>query len=206
MRRRQCQDFSRTCQATCCTSRKCHCQGRRAERNLRQGGLRKREPPPDVDVRRGFSPCARLSAAGRARVAEADQRVEKGTRFVERRTNTNSQGASRDVVTGWSAICEGSRGDPRLYVCQAPNAFICVSSSVSILGPFWVHFGSILGPFWVHFGSISGPFRVHFRVHFGSILGPFGVPFGVHLGPFGVHLGSILGPFWVHFGSILLIV
>ena len=29
-------------------------------------------------------------------------------------------------------------GDPRLYVCQAPNAFICVSSSVSILGPFWV--------------------------------------------------------------------
>ena len=112
-------------------------------------------------------------------------------------------------------------GDPRLYVCQAPNAFICVSSSVSILGPFWVHFGSILSPFWVHFGSISGPFRVHFgsisgpfRVHFGSISGPFWVhfgsiwgPFGVHLGsiwgPFGVHLGSIWGPFWVHFGSIL---
>ena len=69
-------------------------------------------------------------------------------------------------------------GDPRLYVCQAPNAFICVSSSVSILGPFWVHFGSILGPFWVHFRSILGPFWVHF--------------------------GSILGPFWVHFGSISL--
>ena len=49
-------------------------------------------------------------------------------------------------------------GDPRSYVCQAPNAFICVSSSVSILGPFWVHFGSILGPFWVHSGSILGPF------------------------------------------------
>ena len=54
------------------------------------------------------------------------------------------------------------RGDPRLYVCQAPNAFMCVSSSVSTLGPFWVHFGSILGPFWVHFGSILGPFWVHF--------------------------------------------
>ena len=38
-------------------------------------------------------------------------------------------------------------GDPPLYVCQAPNAFVCVSSSGSILGPFWVHFGSILGPF-----------------------------------------------------------
>ena len=63
----------------------------------------------------------------------------------------------------------GSLGDPRLCVCQAPNAFICVSSSVSILGPFWVHFGSILGPFWVHFGSILGPFWVHF----GTILGPF---------------------------------
>ena len=68
-------------------------------------------------------------------------------------------------------------GDPRLYVCQAPNAFICVSSSVSILGPFWVHlwvhFGSILGPFWVHFGSILGPFWGPFWVHFGSIMGPF---------------------------------
>ena len=66
--------------------------------------------------------------------------------------------------------------DPRLHVCRAPNAFKCVSSSVSILGPFWVHFGSILGPFWVHFGSIMGPFWVNF--------------------------GSILGPFWVNFGSI----
>ena len=101
------QDFSRTCQATCCSSRKCHCQGRRAERNLRQGGLRRREPPPDENVRRGFSPCARLSAARRTRVAKADRRVEKGTRFVESRTNTDSQGASRDVVRGWSAICEG---------------------------------------------------------------------------------------------------
>ena len=81
-----------------------------------------------------------------------------------------------------------TQGDPRLYVCQAPNAFICVSSSVSILGPFWVHFGSILGPFWVHSGSILGPFWVHF----GSILGPLWV-----------HCGSIVGPFWVHFGSIL---
>ena len=45
-------------------------------------------------------------------------------------------------------------GDPRLYVCQAPNAFICVSPCGSILGPFGVHFGSIRGPFWVHFGSI----------------------------------------------------
>ena len=60
-------------------------------------------------------------------------------------------------------------GDPRSCVCQAPNAFICVSPCGSILGPFWVHFGSILGPFWVHFGSILGPFWVHF----GSILGPF---------------------------------
>ena len=82
-------------------------------------------------------------------------------------------------------------GDPRLYVCQAPNAFICVSSSVSILGPFWVHFGSILGPFWVHFGSILGPFWVHF----GSILGPFWVHFGSISGPFRVHFGSISGPF-----------
>ena len=40
-------------------------------------------------------------------------------------------------------------GDPRLHVCQAPNAFICVSPCGSILGPFWVHFGSILGPFGV---------------------------------------------------------
>ena len=44
-------------------------------------------------------------------------------------------------------------GDPRLYVCQAPNAFICVSPCGSIFGPFLVHFGSISGPFWVHFGS-----------------------------------------------------
>ena len=63
-------------------------------------------------------------------------------------------------------------GDPRFYVCQTPNAFICVS----ILGPFWVHFGSILGPFWVHFGSIWGPFGVHFGVHLGSIWGPFWGP------------------------------
>ena len=49
-------------------------------------------------------------------------------------------------------------GDPRLYVCQAPNAFMYVSPCGSILGPFWV----ILGPFWVHFGSILGPFWVHF--------------------------------------------
>ena len=43
-------------------------------------------------------------------------------------------------------------GDPRLHVCQAPNASICVSPCGSILGPFWAHFGSILGPFWVvHF-------------------------------------------------------
>ena len=112
-------------------------------------------------------------------------------------------------------------GDPRLHVCQAPNAFICVSSSVvhfgSILGPFWVHFGvyfgSILGPFWVHFGSIVGPLWVHcgsivgpFWVHFGSILGPFWGLFWVHfgsiLGPFWVHCGSIVGPLWVHCGSI----
>ena len=46
-------------------------------------------------------------------------------------------------------------GDPRSYVCQVPNAFMCVSPCGSTLGPFWVHFGSILGPFWVHFGSIS---------------------------------------------------
>ena len=32
-----------------------------------------REPLPDVDVRRGFSPCARLSTARRARIAEADR-------------------------------------------------------------------------------------------------------------------------------------
>ena len=57
-------------------------------------------------------------------------------------------------------------GDPRLYVCQAPDALICVSPCGSILGPFWVHLGSILGPFWVHFGSILGPFWVHF----GSII------------------------------------
>ena len=89
------------------------------------------------------------------------------------------------------------RGDPRLYVCQAPGAFIRVSTCGSILCPFWVHFGSILGPFWVHFGSILGPFCVHF----GSILGPFWVHFGSILGPFWVHCGSILGPFWVHFGD-----
>ena len=44
-------------------------------------------------------------SARRARVAEADRRVEKGTRFVESRTD--SHGASRDVVRGWFAICEG---------------------------------------------------------------------------------------------------
>ena len=40
-------------------------------------------------------------------------------------------------------------GDPRLYVCQAPNTFMCVLPCGSILGPFW-------GPFWVHvsFGFI----------------------------------------------------
>ena len=76
------------------------------------------------------------------------------------------------VAPGWEVLANGERpdvnslddaaGDPRLYVCQAPNAFICVSPSGSILGPFWVHVGSILGPFWVHFGSILGPFWVHF--------------------------------------------
>ena len=102
-----------------------------------------------------------------------------------------------------SSVSAGKLGDPRLYVCQAPNAFICVSPCGFILGSFWVHFGSILGPFWVHFGSILGPFWVHF----GSILGPFWVHFGSILGsiwgPFGVHLGSIWGPFRVHFGSFL---
>ena len=92
-----------------------------------------------------------------------------------------------DLDQAWQQVL----GDPRLYVCQAPNAFICVSPCGSIFGPFLVHFGSILGPFRVHFGSISGPFRVHF----GSILGPFWVHFGSISGPFGVHLGSIWGPF-----------
>ena len=68
---------------------------------------------------------------------------------------------------------EPSWGDPRSCVCQAPNAFTCVSPCGSILGPFWVHFGSILGPFWVHFGSILGPFL------------------------------DLLGPFWVHFAHCL---
>ena len=80
-----------------------------------------------------------------------------------------------------------SMGDPRLYVCQAPNAFICVSPCGSIFGPFLVHFGSIFGPFLIHFWSIFGPFLVHFW----SISGPFRV-----------HFGSMLGPCWVHFGSI----
>ena len=52
-------------------------------------------------------------------------------------------------------------GDPRLCVCQAPNAFICVSPWGSILGPFQ---GPFLGPFRVHcpfFGSnIDASFRV----------------------------------------------
>ena len=39
-------------------------------------------------------------------VAETDRRVEKGKRFVESGTHTDSQGASRDEVRGWSAICE----------------------------------------------------------------------------------------------------
>ena len=98
--------LSRTCQATSCSSRKCHARAIEQKENLHQGGLRRQEPPLDVDVRRIFSPCARLSFARRTRVA-ADRRVEKGTRFVESRTNTDSQRASRDVVRGWSAICEG---------------------------------------------------------------------------------------------------
>ena len=51
-------------------------------------------------------------------------------------------------------------GDPRLYVCQAPGPLICVSPCGSILGPFWVHFGSIWVPIWgpFFFGSIFGPF------------------------------------------------
>ena len=68
---------------------------------------------------------------------------------------------------------------PRLYVCQAPGALICVSPCGSKLGPgFWVHsgcdwtqHGCILGPFWIHFGSILGSLR---------------------WGPIGVQLGSIL--------------
>ena len=49
---------------------------------------------------------------------------------------------------------QGSCGDPCRHVCQALNAFICVSPCGSILGPFWVHSGSILR---VHFGSSLGP-------------------------------------------------
>ena len=44
-------------------------------------------------------------------------------------------------------ILQGKSGDPRLYVCQAPGALMCVS-------PFGVHLGSIWGPFRVHLGSI----------------------------------------------------
>ena len=58
------QGFSRTCQATLLEP-KVSQPGPRAERSLRQGGLRRREPLPDVDVRRGISPCARLSTARR---------------------------------------------------------------------------------------------------------------------------------------------
>ena len=65
-----------------------------------------------------------------------------------------------------AATLNAATGDPRLYVCQAPGAFICVSPCGSILGPFWVHSGSILGPFEVHLESIWGPFGVYF----GSIL------------------------------------
>ena len=93
-----------------------------------------------------------------------------------------------------SARAQEYLGDPHFCVCQAPNAFMCVSPCGSILGPFWVHSGSILG-------SIFG-------VHF---LGPFlGSIFGVHFwGPFlGSILGSIFGvhfwgPSWVHLGSIV---
>ena len=43
---------------------------------------------------------------------------------------------------------DGIWGDLRLYVCQAPNAFVCVTVW-SISGPFRVHFG---GSNWGHFG------------------------------------------------------
>ena len=55
-----------------------------------------------------------------------------------------------------AATLNAATGDPRLYVCQAPGALICVSPCGSILGPFWVHLGSIhLGS--IHLGSIWGP-------------------------------------------------
>ena len=115
------------------------------------------------------------------------ERVVSGLPDAERPCVCNSCDSS--LGRAWSPH-ERERervGDPRLYVCQAPNAFMCVTV---------VHFWSISGPFRVHFGSISGPFRVHF----GSILGPFRVHFGSISGPFRVHLGSILGPFRVHLG------
>ena len=53
----------------------------------------------------GFSPCACPSSARRARVAETDRRVENGKRFVKG-TDSDSQGASRGMVCGWSTVKE----------------------------------------------------------------------------------------------------
>ena len=89
------------------------------------------------------------------------------------RNTTDCQGTTSSHLGTQRTLVPFVRGVPRLYVCQAPNAFICVSPCGSILGPFWVHFGSILGPFlgpfWVHFGSILGPFWVHFAFRQESI-------------------------------------
>ena len=72
-------------------------------------------------------------------------------------------------------------GDPRLYVCQAPGALICVSPCGSILGPFCGPFCCpFSGPFGVccvHVVSVLCPFLVHLGSNFWSILCPFGVHF-----------------------------
>ena len=72
------QDFHRTCLATSGRSRSGDCQGDRTEGSLRQGGVRRREPSADLDVRRDFSPCACPSSARRAGVSETDRRAEEG--------------------------------------------------------------------------------------------------------------------------------
>ena len=61
--------------------------------DLRPGGARRREPSADLDVRRGFSPCACLCSPD-VKVAEADRRVEEGKRLLESGTDTDSQGDS----------------------------------------------------------------------------------------------------------------
>ena len=115
--------------------------------------MRARKEPQGVLQRlEGFLEAAKQGQIGRRSIVDRDgQETEKKEQPVPKRERESGRRRTRKSrrrpLETLNSKVMARRGDPRLYVCQAPNACICVSPCGSILGPFRVHFGSILGLF-----------------------------------------------------------